>query len=47
MLSVFIRSMRSYPALHLAEQLVHNWHVHLGPLVPKADLLKFLYARSR
>ena len=33
MLSAVIRSRRSYPAMLLAEQLVHQWSVHPGPLV--------------
>jgi hypothetical protein len=33
MLSALIRSAHSYPALHLAAQLVHKRCVHLGPLV--------------
>ena len=33
MLSAVITSVRSYPAMLLAEQLVHQWHVHPGPLV--------------
>ncbi len=42
MLSVLIPSKRSYPAVLLAEQLVHQRFVQLGPLVLKSDLLKFL-----
>ena len=41
MLSALIRSGCSYPALLLAEQLVHNGSVHPGPLVLGADPLKF------
>ena len=33
MLSAFISSIRSYPAMHLAVQLVHQRYVHPGPLV--------------
>ena len=33
MLSALIHSERSYPALHLAVQLVHQRFVQLGPLV--------------
>lgn len=33
MLSAVIPSERSYPALHLAVQLAHQWFVHPGPLV--------------
>src|SRR5699024_11974041 len=33
MLSALIRSTRSYPAMLLAEQLVHQRCVHPGPLV--------------
>ncbi len=33
MLSAVIRSVHSYPAVLLAEQLVHQWYVHPGPLV--------------
>ena len=33
MLSAVITSTRSYPAMLLAEQLVHQWRVHPGPLV--------------
>lgn len=42
MLSALIPSQRSYPAVPLARQLVHQRLVHLGPLVLKTDLLKFL-----
>ena len=41
MLSEVIRSQHSYPAVLLAEQLVHQRLVHPGPLVLGADLLKF------
>ena len=42
MLSVLIPSRRSYPAVLLAEQLVHQRSVQPGPLVLRSDLLKFL-----
>ena len=42
MLSAFIRSERSYPAVLLAEQLVHHRFVHSGPLVLGADPFKSL-----
>ena len=42
MLSAFIRSERSYPAVPLAGQLVHHRSVHSGPLVLGADPLKSL-----
>ncbi len=42
MLSAFIRSRRSYPAVPLAGQLVHHRSVHSGPLVLGADPLKSL-----
>ena len=32
----------SYPAMLLAEQLVHQWYVHPGPLVLRTGPLKFL-----
>ena len=41
MLSALITSVRGYPAMPLAEQLAHYWHVQLGPLVLKSGLLKF------
>ena len=41
MLSAFIPSARSYPAMLLAEQLVHQRCVHPGPLVLRTALLKF------
>ena len=40
MLSAVIRSERSYPAMLLAEQLVHQRFVHPGPLVLGTDPLK-------
>ena len=42
MLSVLINSILSYPAMLLAEQLVHQWYVHPGPLVLRTGPLKFL-----
>ena len=42
MLSVLINAILSYPAMLLAEQLVHQWYVHPGPLVLGTDPLKFL-----
>ena len=41
MLSAFISSKHSYPAMLLAEQLVHQRFVHPGPLVLRATPLKF------
>ena len=41
MLSAVIRSVHSYPAMPLAEQLVHHRFVHSGPLVLGKDLLKY------
>ena len=41
MLSAFIRSVVSYPAVPLARQLVHQSYVLLNPLVLKKNLLKF------
>ncbi len=41
MLSAVITSVCSYPAMLLAEQLVHQWHVHPGPLVLGTALLNF------
>ena len=41
MLSAVILSARSYPALPLARQQVHQWCVHPGPLVLGAAPLKF------
>ena len=40
MLSAVIPSEHSYPAVLLAEQLVHQRYVHPGPLVLGAALLK-------
>ena len=39
--SAVIRSEHGYPAVPLAEQLVHHRFVHPGPLVLGEDLLKF------
>src|SRR3990172_985990 len=41
MLSAFIPSVHSYPAMPLARQLVHQRYVHPGPLVLRTDLLKY------
>ena len=41
MLSAFILSVLSYPAVALAGQLVHQWYVHPGPLVLRTALFKF------
>ena len=41
MLSAFIPSVLSYPAVALAGQLVHQRYVHPGPLVLRTALLKF------
>ena len=41
MLSAFIPSERSYPAMLLAEQLVNQRFVHPGPLVLGTALLKY------
>src|SRR5690606_41198919 len=41
MLSAFIPSTHSYPAMPLARQLVHQRCVHPGPLVLGADPLRF------
>jgi hypothetical protein len=41
MLSALITSVRSYPAMLLAEQLVHQWHVQPGPLVLGSNLFNF------
>ena len=38
--SAFIRSVVSYPAMPLAEQLVYQRYVHPGPLVLGTALLK-------
>ena len=42
MLSALIPSQLSYPAVLLAEQLVHQRLVQIGPLVLDSDPLKFL-----
>ena len=42
MLSVLISSKRSYSAVHLAVQLIHQRFVQFGPLVLESDPLKFL-----
>lgn len=41
MLSAFISTIHSYPAVPLAGQLVHQRYVHLGPLVLEIAPLKF------
>src|SRR5919106_2119107 len=41
MLSAFILSVHSYPAVPLARQLEHQRYVLLNPLVLKKNLLKF------
>ena len=41
MLSALIPSIHSYPAMLLAEQLVHQRYVHPGPLVLRTAPLKF------
>src|SRR5512147_2743237 len=41
MLSAVIPAEHSYPAMPLAEQLVHHRFVHSGPLVLGKDLLKY------
>src|ERR1700750_1520004 len=41
MLSALIPSVRSYPAMLLAEQLVHQRYVHPGPLVLRTAPLTF------
>src|SRR5512133_3026006 len=41
MLSAVIRSVHSYPAMLLAEQLVHQRYVLSGPLVLRKDPLKY------
>src|SRR5512140_1231842 len=41
MLSAVIPAELSYPAMLLAEQLVHHRFVHSGPLVLGKDLLKY------
>src|SRR5690625_3721737 len=40
MLSALILATRSYPAMLLSEQLVHQRCVHPGPLVLSTDLFK-------
>ena len=42
MLSALILSVLSYPAMPLAEQLVHQRYVHPGPLVLRTGLLNIL-----
>ncbi len=40
MLSAFIYSIGSYPAMLLAKQLVYHCYVHPGPLVLRTDPVK-------
>ena len=40
MLSALIQTRRSYSAMLLAEQQIHQWSVQHGPLVLVSDLLK-------
>ena len=42
MLSALIPAQRSYSAMHLAAQLIHQRLVQFGPLVLESDPLKFL-----
>ncbi len=39
--SALITAKRSHSAMLLAEQLIHHWFVHPGPLVLGTDPLKF------
>ena len=41
MLSAFLSSVHSYPAMLLAEQLAHQRYVQPGPLVLRSTLLKY------
>jgi len=41
MLSAFITSIRGYSAVLLAEQPMHRWYVHPGPLVLRTAPLKY------
>ena len=41
MLSALIPAILSYSAMLLAEQLIHQWYVHTGPLVLGTNLFKF------
>ena len=41
MLSAFLLPVLGYPAMPLAEQLVHHRYVHTGPLVLGTDPLKY------
>ncbi len=50
MLSAFILSIHSYPALHLAAQLIHQRYVRPGPLVLRScprNLLTITTDRDR
>ena len=46
MLSALIYIVRSYPALHLVAQPVHQRYAHPGPLVLGANPLKFPNVRT-
>ncbi len=46
MLSAIILSILSYPAVLLAQQLVHQRYVHPGPLVLGANPLKSRHPRQ-
>ena len=41
MLSAFIRSVHSFPAMPLADQLVRQWFVRSGPLVLGSAPIKY------
>ena len=47
MLSAVILSILSYSALLLAEQLIHQRYIQLGPPVLKSDPLNFPYTYGR
>ena len=47
MLSALITSRLSYSAMLLAEQLMHQWPVRLGPLVLESTLLNLLTPRTQ
>jgi hypothetical protein len=42
MLSAIILSRRSYLAMLLVKQLIHQWSILLGPLVLKSNSLYFI-----
>ena len=46
MLSALILTIRSYSAMPLAQQQIHQRYVRLGPLVLKSDSLNFLTPTS-